>query len=309
VFGRRAESKPAWKLLTNLHPTLGLRRASGTGSDPSRTSVETLGAPSTAPSSEELDPDLQLRVRAPKSSSARPHGLASTPPWKRLTTPGFRPSSEELDLELPTPSGAPKSTVKHQRETAPRLRGNALQPLTLRRVPKNPTSSCRRPQELRRAPSGISARPRRASVETPCNLSLSDGLRRTRPRAADSLRRAEEHRGQPARDRAAPPWKRSTTPSPQPGSEEPDLELPAPSSAPKNAVLRRRETASRFRGNDQQPLTVRRAPKNPTSSCRLDLALRRTPSRADARPRHASVRDRQHTPTSRHAPKDVPSGQ
>jgi hypothetical protein len=247
VFGPRAEIRPAWKPSTSLQPTVGLRRAFRTGSDPSRTSVETLGAPSTAPSSEELDPALQNRLRAPKSSSARPHGLASTPPWKRLTTPGHQPGSEELDLKLPTPSGAPRSTIERRRETAPRLRGNALQPLTFSRAPKNPTSSCRLAPARRRAPRPVNARSRRASVETIDDPWPSAGLRRARPQAADTLRRSEEHHRASTRDRVTPPWKRSTTPGSRTGSEEPDPELPARSSAPRSTVTRRRETASRLR--------------------------------------------------------------
>lgn len=277
--------------VTRLHPTLGLRRASGTGSDPPRTSVETLGAPSPAPSSEELDPALQRRLRAPKNSSTRPHGLASTPPWKRLATSHPQPGSEEPDLELPTRSGAPKSTEASQRETAPRLRGNDLRPLAIDRAPKNPTSSCRRPQALRRTPSSIDARPRHASVETIYDFWLSIGLRRVRPRAADALRRSEEHHQTSARDRITSPWKRSTTPGPRLGSEEPSLELPARSGAPRITIACRRETASRLRerppalsnqsprpeGRTVRPMNAARPSWDPSTHRQRALLVRRPP--------------------------------
>lgn len=109
----------------------------------------------------------------------------------------------------------------------------------------------RRSEEHRQAPARDRAAPPWKRL---CNLSPSVRLRRARPRAADSLRRAEERRGQSARDRATPPWRRSTTPGSQPSSEELDVELPARSSAPKNAFADRRETASRLR--ERPPATA-----------------------------------------------------
>jgi hypothetical protein len=257
-----------------------------------------LAFPHTAPSSEELDPELPIRRRAPKSSSTSPHGLASTPPWSRLTTSDHRPSSEELDLKLPTRSRGPKTTLSRRRETAPRLRGSTSRPLTLDRAPKNPTSSCRPAPALRRTPRPTSARPRCTSVETPHVLWLLAQLRRVKLRAARSLRLSEDSLGAQARDRVTSPWKRPETPHSQLGSEESSCELLTCIDRPKTASAQEREIAQRLRGNDRRPLTLDRAPKSSASSCRLAKALRGAPTQG-RRETASRLRERPPTPTDR----------
>jgi len=208
------------------------------GLRPASNLLETLGAPSPATSSEELDPDPRLRLRAPKSSSTSPHGLASTPPWKRLTTSDPRPSSEELDLELPTPSGAPRSTFAHRRETASRLRGNAPRPLTLA------------------------------------------GLRGTRRRAAGSLRRSEERRGQPARDRATPPCERPSARDDHVPRPEGRGTRPKSTSGPSRDPFTCRWNAS----------LVRRPPRHPASLLPSPRTLPQTPPHLST-PRGTSAKE------------------
>jgi hypothetical protein len=61
-----------------------------------------------------------------------------------------------------------------------------------------------------------------------------------------------------------PPRRRLTTPGRWPVSEDPDLELPTRSDAPKSTRSRRRETAPRPQRDRRHPATRRRTPRGTT---------------------------------------------
>jgi hypothetical protein len=93
------------------------------------------------------------------------------------------------------------------------------------------------------------------------------------------------------RGRVTPPWKRSTNSHSRPSSEELDLELPTPSSAPRSTVKHQRETASRFRerpsahadrstrpeGRTVRPMNAAGPSRDPSTHPWCALPVRRPP--------------------------------
>jgi len=224
--GPRTVSKPAWKPATDHPPALGLRRASGTGSDPPRTSWKRLALPP-----RRRAPKSSTPIRGSASELRRAHQRVRTGSRPRLRGNARRPLASDRAPRSSTSScrrsralrGAPSRTDARPRHVSVETPHDLSPSAGLRGIRRRAAGSLQRSEERRGQPARDRATP-------PCE----------RPSAQDDHAPRPEGRGTrpkstsgPSRDPFTCPWNASSVRRPP---RHPASLLPSPRTLPQTPL-------------------------------------------------------------------------